>query len=143
MSIGDDIEAFARLQAALQRPFSVRSSLLEQAGFEERGLREAQAKWSERFMAPDGAVWRERYRVAFERAATAPAEPATYQTADVDTTWPAIVRAEETLPFAAPLPGVVPAAVVALKGAAQKEPVMSSDGEETMWLPPPVKEGDR
>lgn len=142
MTIEDDVEAFARLQVELQRPFVVRATVLHRAGIGEHSLRDAQRRWAARFIAPDGAAWRERYRAAFDRSSTGRAESSTYRAAEVDATLPVVERCEETLPFTAPPPGVVPASVVALKGAGQKEPRASSDGEETLWIPAPVKKED-
>lgn len=142
MTIDEDIDAFARLQVALHRPFATRDAVLSAAGTDEAALRDAQRGWAARFVQPEAAELRERYRIAWDRATLAVEGRSAVEDADVDATLPPEIRADDTLPFAPPLSGVVPDAVRALKGAAKSEPRISSDGEETLWIPPPVKKED-
>lgn len=102
MSVEDDVEAFARVQAALRRPFARREDVLRGAGLTESSLEGAQRAWAARLAADDAAALRARFRVAFaakdEPLAAAVATPAE----------PPVAPSEPSTPPTAPIRRAVP-----------------------------------
>ena len=192
MKLDDDLQAFARVQSALARPFASRDAVLAGAGIDEDGFRRLQARWLARLAGEDTGELRKAFCAAFAGEAVvdaavvhtaveavvevAPGEreeapvrvvPSylqaegqanrqlldasarleqrleSYRGAGADATLDPLLSPEPTLPFLEGQAGVVPAAVLALKGAATDAPARREDAdvEETLWFPAAVETG--